>query len=124
MAKFYARNGGVLLSQMPFGEVTEKNMPLDVMVRDKVGDFDRFRIRVVARNEDCAIRILYGVMRTCFVGITITDSATSLFGEELGDGVHGYILYDTTSGCSSLGNAQYLVTLRGHLVYKDVLKWC
>lgn len=119
MAKFYSRNGGVKLSQMPFGEVTEQNMPLDILVVDTIGDYNRFRLKVVASDERMAEKIIFGVMRQVYVPLTITQSAYCLFDDVT---IGGYTLFDTTCGVSNAGNNTYIVCARGHLNYVPVAK--
>lgn len=113
MSKFYARNGGIRLSGMPFEHRIGDEPLKDILIIDNVGDKIYFSIKVYARDSDHAKRILMGVLRNVYAGITITDSPYSLFA----DFMHGYNLFDFVCNASETVGGFFNVVGSGVLCY-------
>lgn len=119
MAKFYSRNGGVKLSQMPINFHIGDRLPLrDVMAVSTYGDRVRFDLRVFARDAMHAVRILMGVIRTVYPGVVISDSVSDLFGEVYEK--NGYYLTDFHASATLDKDGAYTVVASGVLVYYNV----
>lgn len=116
MAKFYSRNGGVRLSQMPTNFHLGDALPMrDVLAVSDYGDRKRFDLRVFARDADHAVRILMGVIRTVYPGIVISDSMYDLFGGLYsGD---GYFLTDFHATAILGESGDFTVAASGILNY-------
>lgn len=114
MPKFYGRNGGVRLSQMPFNHHLGDEPIKDILVVDDVGDKKYFSIKVFARDEGHAQKIMMGVIRTVYPGIVITGNSVSLFADDEGEG-EGYHLTDFTCRARLADDGYYNVLGSGYL---------
>lgn len=113
MAKFYSRNGGVKLSQMPFGEyVPPEKLPVDVLMVENYGDMTRFELKVRAKNSDAAVNILMGVIGAVYRGVNISTSPFSLFV----DSEQGYNLRDFNARATFEGYYFHVIA-SGRLYY-------
>ena len=116
MAKFYSRNGGVKLSQMPINFHIGDRMPVrDVMAVSTYGDRVRFDLRVFARDESHAVRILMGVIGNVYRGVVISDSVEDLFGFTFQR--VGYYLTDFHATATLDKDGGYAVAASGVLHY-------
>lgn len=117
MAKFYSRNGGVKLSQMPINFHIGDRLPMrDVMAVSTYGDRVRFDLRVFARDESHAVRILMGVIGNVYRGVVISDSVEDLFGSDYQQRV-GYYLTDFQARATLDKDGCYVVAASGILTY-------
>lgn len=113
MPKFYGRNGGVRLSQMPFNHRVGDEPLKDILIIDNVGDRKYFSIKVYARDSDHAQRIMMGVIRTVYPGILITDCPFLFVEAE----TEGYKLVDFSCRAKLSHNGYYDVIGNGLLYY-------
>jgi len=86
------------------------------MAVSKYGDRTRFDLRVFARDENHAVRILMGVVRTVYPGIVISDSVSDLFGDVYEE--YGHYLTDFHATARLDASGDYTVAASGYLSYR------
>lgn len=118
MYELYSRHDGRKLSVTTI-RITEKNFPCDVIVKDDVGDYSRFRLKCRARSRGNAMSVLQACLFRIYKGLVIDQAYQSLFG----DGVDGrYNFLDVTGTAVYLEDDFYLSTMRGRLFFKSGIK--
>lgn len=119
---FYDRNLKRRLSQMPFIGDPADQLPADILGVEQIGDYKRFVLKVSAKDEEHAKRILMGMIGKLYYPLEITDCPRSLFDGDLfgGDFISPPLvsdktfnhLYDFTCNVSHSG-VYYQVIARG-----------